>query len=102
VTAGYMRDQTAARVLRKMDAANVDLKAFTEDSTSGPARAPERRARDARLPRARDRSLVRDHDAPHPRPNDSDAEIDAECRWIATELGRTFRCTLRLSIPTTR
>jgi len=37
VTAGYMHDEPRREFYAKMDAANVDLKAFTRSSTFGPA-----------------------------------------------------------------
>ena len=51
-----------------MDAANVDLKGFTDEfyvKLTGAQLAPG--ARHARVPQARDRRLVRDHHAAHPR-----------------------------------
>ena len=68
VTAGYMHDAPRREFYAKMDAANVDLKAFTDEfyfKLCGARLAA--RARHARLPQARDRRVVRDHDAAHPR-----------------------------------
>ena len=88
VTAGYMHAQPRREFYAKMDAANVDLKAFTEEfyfKTCG-----------AHLQPVLDTLVYLKHETDVwfeittlliPGKNDSDAEIDAECRWIATELG---------------
>jgi pyruvate formate lyase activating enzyme len=64
-----------------MDAANVDLKAFTDEFTKKRC-ASATGARHARLPAARDRRLVRDHHALIPGLNDSPEEIEAMSKWI--------------------
>ena len=68
VTAGYICVEPRREFYAKMDAANVDLKGFTEEFyvklTGARLRAG---AGHARLPRARDRRVDRDHDAAHPR-----------------------------------
>ena len=88
----------------KMDAANVDLKAFTEDFyvklTGAP---PAAGARHAGLPEARDRRLVRDHHAADPRPQRlrrgaRGDEPSGSCANSAP----TCRCTSPPSIPTGR
>ena len=62
VTAGYMCPESRAMFYRHIDAANVDLKAFTEDFYHRDlCRAARRRAGHAALPPARDRRVVRDH-----------------------------------------
>mgnify|MGYP001157801152 FL=1 len=88
VTAGYMHDAPRREFYAKMDAANVDLKAFTEDfyfRTCG-----------AHLKDVLETLVYLRHETDVwfeittlliPGMNDSDAEIDAECRWIAKELG---------------
>jgi len=88
VTAGYMHEQPRREFYAKMDAANVDLKAFTEDfyfRTCG-----------AHLKDVLETLVYLRHETGVwleittlliPGMNDSDAEIDAECRWIAKELG---------------
>ena len=62
VTAGYMCDEPRREFYQYIDAANVDLKGFTEDFyyriCGGQLSAG---ARDARLPQARNHGLVRDH-----------------------------------------
>src|SRR5947209_258232 len=68
VTAGYMNAGPRAEFYRHMDAANVDLKAFTDDFLSQHLRRPAgARAGDARVPQARHRSVVRDHESHDPR-----------------------------------
>jgi pyruvate formate lyase activating enzyme len=88
VTAGYMHAEPRREFYAKMDAANVDLKAFTDEfyfRTCG-----------ARLAPVLDTLAYIRHETDTwleittlliPGKNDSDAEIDAECRWIARELG---------------
>ncbi|HEY7675360.1 MAG TPA: AmmeMemoRadiSam system radical SAM enzyme [Burkholderiales bacterium] len=88
VTAGYMHEKPRREFYAKMDAANVDLKAFTEEfyfRTCG-----------ARLKDVLETLVFLKHETGVwleittlliPGMNDSEAEIDAECRWIAQELG---------------
>jgi pyruvate formate lyase activating enzyme len=88
VTAGYMHPEPRREFYAKMDAANVDLKAFTEDFYF--------RVCGAHLQPVLDTLVYLKHDTDVwfeittlliPGKNDSDEEIDAECRWIAKELG---------------
>ena len=88
VTAGYMCPEPRAAFYRHMDAANVDLKAFTEDFYH--------RVCAARLADVLDTLRYLRHETDVwfeittlliPGHNDSDAEVDAETRWIAEELG---------------
>jgi pyruvate formate lyase activating enzyme len=88
VTAGYMHDAPRREFYAKMDAANVDLKAFTEDFYF--------RSCSAHLKDVLDTLAYLKHETEVwfeittlliPGKNDSDAEIDAECHWIAKELG---------------
>jgi pyruvate formate lyase activating enzyme len=88
VTAGYMHYQPRREFYAKMDAANVDLKAFTEEfyfMLTG-----------AHLKPVLETLVYLRHETEVwfeittlliPGRNDSDEEIDAECRWIAKELG---------------
>jgi pyruvate formate lyase activating enzyme len=88
VTAGYMHDQPRREFYAKMDAANVDLKAFTDEfyfMLTG-----------AHLKPVLDTLVYLRHETDVwleittlliPGRNDSDKEIDAECRWISKELG---------------
>ncbi len=88
VTAGYINPEPRAEFFRHMDAANVDLKGFTEAFYADLCAA--------RLAPVLDtlRYLVRETDVwveittlLIPGRNDSDAGIDAMTRWIASELG---------------
>jgi pyruvate formate lyase activating enzyme len=88
VTAGYMHDAPRREFYSKMDAANVDLKAFTEDfyvKLSG-----------AHLQPILDTLAYVHHDTDCwleittlliPGHNDSDAEVTELTRWVARELG---------------
>jgi pyruvate formate lyase activating enzyme len=88
VTAGYMHDQPRREFYAKMDAANVDLKGFTEDFyyklTGG------------HLQPVLDTLLYLKHETSVwfeittlliPGHNDSEAEIRQLCAWVAKELG---------------
>jgi pyruvate formate lyase activating enzyme len=88
VTAGYMTDDARPELYAHVDAANVDLKAFTEDFY--------RRTCAAHLQPVLDTLVYLRHHTDVwfeittlliPGHNDSDAEIDAECAWIARHLG---------------
>src|SRR5207344_306232 len=88
VTAGYMHDLPRRDFYAKMDAANVDLKAFTEEfyfKTTG-----------SHLQPVLDSLVYLKHETSVwfeittlliPTKNDSDHEITAMCQWIRTELG---------------
>lgn len=88
VTAGYMHDQARREFYAKMDAANVDLKAFTDDFYF--------KLTGARLQPVLDTLRYLKHET-HvwfeittlliPGKNDSDEEITAMCLWIKKELG---------------
>jgi pyruvate formate lyase activating enzyme len=88
VTAGYMHDAPRREFYAKMDAANVDLKAFTEEFYF--------KVTGAHLRPVLDTLVYLRHETDVwfeittlliPGKNDGDEEIDAECRWIAKELG---------------
>jgi pyruvate formate lyase activating enzyme len=88
VTAGYMCAQPRAEFYRHIDAANVDLKAFTGEFY--------RRTCLATLDPVLETLLYLRHETGVwleitnlliPGLNDADAEIDAMTRWIAAELG---------------
>lgn len=88
VTAGYVEGQPRIELFRAMDAANVDLKAFTEDFY--------RRTCKGRLGVVLEtlEYLVRETEVwveittlLIPGANDSSAEIDALSRWVADRLG---------------
>jgi pyruvate formate lyase activating enzyme len=88
VTAGYMCAEPRAEFYAHMDAANVDLKAFTDDFYH--------RVCAAHLDPVLDTLRYLRHETKVwfeittlliPGHNDSDAEIDAETKWIADALG---------------
>ena len=88
VTAGYIGAEARADFYAKMDAANVDLKAFTDEFY--------RKTCGARLEPVLDTLRYLVHETAVwteittlliPGKNDSDEEIRAESRWIARELG---------------
>jgi len=88
VTAGYMHDQARRDFYAKMDAANVDLKAFTE--------AFYFKLTGSQLQPVLDTLRYLKHETDVwfeittlliPGQNDSDEEITAMCQWIRKELG---------------
>jgi pyruvate formate lyase activating enzyme len=88
VTAGYVTAEPRVELFRHMDAANVDLKAFTEEfyrKTCGGHLEPVKETL-VYLKRETDvwfevtTLLIPGH-------NDSDAEIAAECAWFVEALG---------------
>jgi pyruvate formate lyase activating enzyme len=88
VTAGYMHDAPRREFYAKMDAANVDLKASTDEFYF--------RQCAARLQPVLDTLVYLRHETNVwfeittlliPGKNDSNEEIEAECRWIMKELG---------------
>jgi pyruvate formate lyase activating enzyme len=88
VTAGYIGVEARRDFYAKMDAANVDLKGFTDEFYV--------KVCGAHLQPVLDTLVYLRHETDVwteittlliPGKNDSDAEIDAECRWIARELG---------------
>jgi len=88
VTAGYMHDQARRDFYARMDAANVDLKAFTDDfyfKLTGSHLQPVLDTlvylrRETRVWFEITTLLIPGH-------NDSDEELAAMCRWIMQELG---------------
>jgi pyruvate formate lyase activating enzyme len=88
VTAGYMHDEARRAFYAKMDAANVDLKAFTEDFYFKLTGARLQPVLDTLVYLKRETNvwfeittlLIPGH-------NDSDAEIEAMSQWIMRELG---------------
>ncbi|OOK82208.1 putative pYRUVATE FORMATE LYASE ACTIVATING PROTEIN PFLA [Mycobacterium kansasii] len=88
MTAGYMCPAPRAEFYRHIDAANVDLKAFTEDFY--------RKVCVGHLHDVLDTLVYLRHEANVwleittlliPGRNDSDAELAAECAWIRENLG---------------
>jgi pyruvate formate lyase activating enzyme len=88
VTAGYVCAEPREEFYRRMDAANVDLKAFTEEfyfRLTGAHLAPvletlEYLKRETSVWLEITTLLIPGH-------NDSDAEIEALSRWVAAKLG---------------
>ena len=67
VTAGYVCAEPREEFYRHMDAANVDLKGFTERLLPRAVRRPPQPVLETlELPQARHEHVVRDHDAPDP------------------------------------
>ena len=88
VTAGYIHAEPRREFYSRMDAANVDLKAFTDDFYFKLTGAHMQPVLDTLV------YLVKQTDVWTeittlliPGKNDSDAEIEAECKWIAQNLG---------------
>jgi pyruvate formate lyase activating enzyme len=88
VTAGYIHAEPRREFYAKMDAANVDLKAFTDEFYF--------KLCGARLNPVLDTLAYLKHETSVwfeittlliPGKNDSDAELEAECKWIMKELG---------------
>jgi pyruvate formate lyase activating enzyme len=88
VTAGYIGVEARRDFYAKMDAANVDLKGFTDSFYV--------KLCGARLQPVLDTLVYLQHETKVwteittlliPGKNDSDAELEAECKWIARELG---------------
>ena len=88
VTAGYIHAQARREFYAKMDAANVDLKAFTDEFYF--------KLCGARLTPVLDTLVYLGHETSVwfeittlliPGKNDSDEELTAECKWIMKELG---------------
>ncbi len=88
VTAGYMHDAPRREFYAKMDAANVDLKAFTEDFYFKLTGAHLQPVLDTLRYLVRETSVWTEITTLLiPGRNDSAAEIEAECAWIAHNLG---------------
>ncbi|HVS27564.1 MAG TPA: AmmeMemoRadiSam system radical SAM enzyme [Burkholderiales bacterium] len=88
VTAGYMHDQPRREFYAHMDAANVDLKGFTQEFYA--------KLCSADLQPVLDTLVYLKHETDVwfeittlliPGKNDSDKEITAECKWLAKEVG---------------
>ena len=104
VTAGYLTDAPRRELFAHLDAANVDLKAFTDGFY--------RRTCAAQLQPVLDTLRYLRHETDVwfeittlliPGHNDSDDEIDAECAWIAENLGTDVPAALHArSTPTSR
>ncbi|MBK9574797.1 MAG: AmmeMemoRadiSam system radical SAM enzyme [Rhodoferax sp.] len=88
VTAGYMHDQPRRDFYAKIDAANVDLKAFTEDFYFKLTGAHLQPVLDTLVYLAREtKVLLEITTLLIPEHNDSDAELTAMSQWLMKELG---------------
>ena len=88
VTAGYMHDAPRRAFYEKMDAANVDLKAFTEEfyyKETGAHLAPVLETLEYLVKKTRVWTEITTLLIPGK--NDSDEELRAECKWIRQNLG---------------
>jgi len=89
VTAGYIHPEPRREFYARMDAANVDLKAFTEDFYFKLTGAHLQPVLDTLVYLARETDVWTEITTLLiPGKNDSDEEIEAECKWIAENLGR--------------
>jgi len=89
VTAGYIQPEARREFYAKMDAANVDLKGFTEDFYFRICGGKLKPVLDTLVYLVKETSVWTEITTLLiPGKNDSDEEIDAECRWIAANLGR--------------
>jgi len=89
VTAGYIHPEPRREFYARMDAANVDLKAFTEDFYFKLTGAHLQPVLDTLVYLARETDVWTEITTLLiPGKNDSDAEIEAECEWIVQNLGR--------------
>jgi pyruvate formate lyase activating enzyme len=88
VTAGYICPEPRVEFFAAMDAANVDLKAFTEGFYQRLCSAKLQPVLDTLMYIKRETSVwLEITTLLIPGENDSDAEIDALTRWVAGELG---------------
>ena len=97
VTAGYMTPSRAAEFYRHIDAANVDLKGFTEAFYHKvcAGRTCSRCWRRWTTSSTRHVRLVGDHDPAHPRPERLGRRNGRADRWVVEQLGPDVPCTSR-------
>jgi pyruvate formate lyase activating enzyme len=89
VTAGYVHAEARREFYSKMDAANVDLKAFTDDFYFKLTGAHLQPVLDTLVYLAKDTDVWTEITTLLiPGKNDSDAELEAECKWLAENLGK--------------
>ena len=89
VTAGYIHPEPRREFYSRMDAANVDLKAFTEDFYFKLTGAHLQPVLDTLVFLAKETEVWTEITTLLiPGKNDSATEIEAECKWIAQNLGR--------------
>ena len=88
VTAGYICEEPRAEFFRYMDAANVDLKAFSEEFYSGICAGHLQPVLDTLIYLRRETDVWFElTDLIIPTDNDSDDELDRMTRWVVDELG---------------
>jgi len=88
VTAGYMHAEPRREFYARMDAANVDLKAFTEDFYFRVCGGKLASVLDTLVYLVKETGVWTEITTLLiPGKNDSDAEIEAECKWIRENLG---------------
>ena len=89
VTAGYMGDEARRDFFAKVDAANVDLKAFSESFYKKGCGAELERVKETlRYVKAETSTWLELTTLLVPGENDGDAEIEALATWVSEELGR--------------
>jgi pyruvate formate lyase activating enzyme len=89
VTAGYIHDEPRREFFAKMDAANVDLKAFTDDFYWKVCGGRLQPVLDTLVYLARETDVWTEITTLLiPGKNDSDEELRAQCKWIREHLGR--------------
>ena len=88
VTAGYITDEARPEFFEHMDAANVDLKAFSDDFYRNHASGALQPVLDTLIYlKQKTKVWFEITMLIIPGQNDSDGEIDAMCAWIAGQLG---------------
>ena len=88
VTAGYMHDAPRREFFAKMDAANVDLKAFTDEFYYRICGGRLQPVLDTLVYLVKETSVWTEITTLLiPGKNDSDEEVRAECKWIRESLG---------------
>jgi pyruvate formate lyase activating enzyme len=88
VTAGYIHAEPRREFYAKMDAANVDLKGFTDEFYFKLCGAHLQPVLDTLVYLVKETQVWTEiATLLIPGRNDSDAELEAECRWIAKNLG---------------
>jgi pyruvate formate lyase activating enzyme len=88
VTAGYIHREPRREFFSRIDAVNVDLKAFTEDFYFKLTGAHLQPVLDTLVYLAKDTTVWTEITTLLiPGRNDSDAELEAECKWIRDRLG---------------
>ena len=88
VTAGYMHDAPRREFYAKMDAANVDLKAFTDDFYFKVCGGRLQPVLDTLVYLVKETSVWTEITTLLiPGKNDSDEELRAQCKWIRQNLG---------------